>query len=1176
MSRFGTVASLISCLAFSGFVSAMDNPAIGSPSGRGQVVIPAAISMSGAYGTQWESDFRFFNPCSDALDVHVEFQPENTDNVGVALVSRNFYLDRRATTVFSDVFELLPALGGGEVSGSIRVQSSSINGCSVTVVSRTFNDTPGGTLGLTVPAMPVDVSEDEYLEYPGLIHNDDYRTNLRLVNFSDATVWVAVTAVDESGVQVGDSRSAKVFGKSTKQINGVASWLGALEDLAPFTVRVEADGREVQAVATVVDNITGDSVLYTSSFAGTSQLWLAGAASLSGVNESQWRTDLWLYNPTSSLLDGESEFFVGDDPNQSYPFGWPALDTLSTQSYLDVVSDELGLEETRGYIVLTGDEGGPAPQVAARTYNLDPVAGTYGLNLRAYRGEDLLYPGERGHIVGVSNSPDLSEGYRTNLGFLNTSSKWTTVRVTMLNLDGWSAADPYETNVPPGKLRQFNVYNSLGLGDVDMIGTVTFEVISGGAVAVYATEIDNRTQDSMFIVAQRADYADGCRYFLDPASVSYDASGGDGSFSVVTGPDCEWEIEPSQFTSSWVSVTNVGPRRIGSGTVNYAVAPNSGSVREGVIRVGHSRFHIAQAAAPSEIIVSLPGGVSMELVYIPPGTFQMGSPTGERGRRSNESLHDVTLTRGYFIGKHEVTQAQWAALMGSNPSVGGGVGNEYPVFYVKWDEIAGPEGFIERLNEHLESAGQSGAGAFRLPTEAEWEMAARAGTQTRFSYGDALECPDTDCEPCEIFDQNMWWCGNTDDHTEPVGSKLPNAFGIYDMHGNVYEWVQDIYQEDLGTDPQTDPVGSSEGERRTTKGGSYWNEPRFDRAAVRAGGYPTSSGRTTGFRVARSLAPPVKITYCGQTVVTDAYLDEDLSCNSNGLEEVAVQVGASNVTVDLGGYTISGQPTAGIAFAVWDVGGVTIKNGIIEDFRWGIDVLWSHDLVFEDLTIRNLKSDHPRDFILGIQTFRSDVVVRNSVFEFLPVTHKEAILLYGTEFSIDSIETYSGAGGVRLSCIPSDSLEGNSGTVTNSLFDGATIEAVAVHCAQNVSITDNEFTDNEVSVSVDPPQVSSLTGLTVEGNSIDGGFVGIHFWGNSDSTVRDNAIHDTWRGIFLDSNMYCPELECFYATDNLISNNVVTGNFIDLFHHPNATGNTWENNTCETKEGAEIPECTAR
>jgi formylglycine-generating enzyme required for sulfatase activity len=398
-------------------------------------------------------------------------------------------------------------------------------------------------------------------------------------------------------------------------------------------------------------------------------------------------------------------------------------------------------------------------------------------------------------------------------------------------------------------MRQFNVFDKLGLGDTAITGTVRFEVVSGGAVAAYITEIDNRTQDSIFIPAQRADFGDGCSYQLDPGSAHFDSDGGTGSFTVTTESECEWQVTASD---TWISITN-GGSHTGSATVRYNVASNSGDAREGSIRAGRRTFRINQDEMANEVTIVLPGDVPMDLVYVPPGTFEMGSPTSERGRRSWEDLHEVTLTEGYYLGKTEVTQEQWVALMGSNPSVSNGVGDEYPVFWVSWNEIAGPGGFIEKLNQHLGEAGKAGGGAFRLPTEAEWERAARADTQTRFNFGDGLECPDDSCESCTVFDEHMWWCGNTDNAAQPVGTKPANAFGLHDMHGNVGEWVQDGWKEHLGTDPQTDPLEAGEDERKVTKGGNYYSQPRFNRSAIRHAGYPSSGGRTTGFRIARSV-----------------------------------------------------------------------------------------------------------------------------------------------------------------------------------------------------------------------------------------------------------------------------------------------------------------------------------
>jgi hypothetical protein len=163
----------------------------------------------------------------------------------------------------------------------------------------------------------------------------------------------------------------------------------------------------------------------------------------------------------------------------------------------------MGGEKTRGYVVLRGIDG-EAPQIAARTYNLDASGGTSGLNLRPFGNSDLLQADEIGYIAGVSTSENLEMGFRTNLGILNTDAKdWSGVRITLYGLDGSVVGGPLDVLVSPGRFLQFEVFKRLGITDQSMTGTIKVEVLVGGAAAVYATEIDNRSQDPIFIPAQK-------------------------------------------------------------------------------------------------------------------------------------------------------------------------------------------------------------------------------------------------------------------------------------------------------------------------------------------------------------------------------------------------------------------------------------------------------------------------------------------------------------------------------------------------------------------------------------------------------------------------------------------------------------------------------------------------
>jgi len=163
----------------------------------------------------------------------------------------------------------------------------------------------------------------------------------------------------------------------------------------------------------------------------------------------------------------------------------------------------------------------------------------------------------------------------------------------------------------------------------------------------------------------------------------------------------------------------------------------------------------------------------MEFVLIPAGTFTMGSPDSDSNAYDHEKpAHQVTISEPFYMGKYEVTQAQWKAVMGENPSRF--KGDDHPVENVSWEDV---QQFIQKLNA------KEGKEACRLPTEAEWEYAARAGTTTIYSFGNNAS----------QLGNYAWYDENSGNTTHPVGDKPPNPWGLYDMHGNVWEWVQDWY-----------------------------------------------------------------------------------------------------------------------------------------------------------------------------------------------------------------------------------------------------------------------------------------------------------------------------------------------------------------------------------------------
>ncbi|MBW1744267.1 MAG: SUMF1/EgtB/PvdO family nonheme iron enzyme [Deltaproteobacteria bacterium] len=229
--------------------------------------------------------------------------------------------------------------------------------------------------------------------------------------------------------------------------------------------------------------------------------------------------------------------------------------------------------------------------------------------------------------------------------------------------------------------------------------------------------------------------------------------------------------------------------------------------------------------------------IGMKFVYIPPGTFLMGSSPGKPRRNWEETQHQVTLTEGFFMQTTEVTQGQWTEIMGENLSFFKECGDDCPVERVPWDEA---RQFIRLLNRREKTD------KYRLPTEAEWEYACRAGTATAFSFGRCL-----DTEQANFGGTPMPGCakGEYRETTVPVGSFPPNAFGLYDMHGNVAEWCEDwygYYPEEPVTDPEGPPMGDG---RRVMRGGAWNTMSEWCRSAYRrSSGLPNS----TGFRVART------------------------------------------------------------------------------------------------------------------------------------------------------------------------------------------------------------------------------------------------------------------------------------------------------------------------------------
>jgi formylglycine-generating enzyme required for sulfatase activity len=271
-------------------------------------------------------------------------------------------------------------------------------------------------------------------------------------------------------------------------------------------------------------------------------------------------------------------------------------------------------------------------------------------------------------------------------------------------------------------------------------------------------------------------------------------------------------------------------------------------------------------------------GIGLKLTYIPPGSFTMGAEPSEPGAKPAEKPHKVTISKGFYMGIHEVTQDQYLRVMGKNPSVFQGemllknkkivetmepgvVGHNHPVDHVTWDDAVE---FCKRLSEMSEE--KAAGHVYRLPTEAEWEYACRAGTTSAYSLGDSNDSLDQagwygDNAGSEPIDSSKLFVesegklkkyvdelianGNT---PHPVGRKKPNAWGLYDMHGNLWEWCSD-WHGDYPSRDVTDPKGPSLGKDRVHRGGCYLVEGIKCRSAARNWDPPGDTYYYLGFRV---------------------------------------------------------------------------------------------------------------------------------------------------------------------------------------------------------------------------------------------------------------------------------------------------------------------------------------
>ena len=288
------------------------------------------------------------------------------------------------------------------------------------------------------------------------------------------------------------------------------------------------------------------------------------------------------------------------------------------------------------------------------------------------------------------------------------------------------------------------------------------------------------------------------------------------------------ETSPADVaTPSSPSVTPVKAENAEAGAPKPQVAEPKGSVP--------STKPVSPVSEPNVPAgMGVTNSIGMKLRLIPAGEFMMGSPGTESGRGANETQHRVSITKPFYLGVTEVTQEQYQKVMGTNPSYFKGPQN--PVETVSWADAVEFCGKLSAL-----PAEKTAGHVYRLPTEAEWEYACRSGTTTAYGFGD---------DASRLGDYG-WFRSNSDSKTHPVGEKKPNAWGLYDMHGSVWEWCQDRYGE-YPSGSATDPTGATSGSDRVLRGGSWNYYARYCRSAYRDRITPEYRDYYLGFRVLRS------------------------------------------------------------------------------------------------------------------------------------------------------------------------------------------------------------------------------------------------------------------------------------------------------------------------------------
>jgi len=819
-------------------------------------LIPAAAHAPGLGGTSWVSDVVLYNQASSRASVNLYYLQGNHDHTGTT--GKRITVPAGASLKLGDVVG--HTFGSTSTSGALYIGSDQ----ELLITSRTYNNASSGTYGQFIAGMPLAdaIGADQTVRLIQLTRNGDYRTNIGFANASGKKITVTVKLYRNNGSAIATrDYTVQPYGFFQK-----TDIIGTDVSDAYAIVSSPSTGAKFFVYASVIDNRTGDPV-YITPGAGTAavgqSLYIPGSAHVTGTGGAQWRSDVEVHNPGSTAASFKIELLKRNQSNPSPQSKTLSLSPGRSVRYTDALSSLFGFSGAAA-LRITPSTG--TLMVTSRTYN-QTSKGTFGQFIPAAPGSAAIALGDSVPLVQLADSASATSGARTNIGFVNTSSK--TIRVKADLYDGSAAKlGSKMVTLQPYEYTQIDkIFRSVTSSALDNSYAILSSSTSGASFLAYGSVVDNRSGDPVYVPATGAGGggAGTCRITVSSPN------GGEiwkmGSTHTVTwaknGPACGDHIK-AELLRNGQPTAAIRTSTPNDGSLTWSIPINlaqSGKYRVRLTDLGGTgasdtsdgNFTL-MTGSPNEITITLPGGVTMELVHIPAGTFMMGSPPDERGRGHDENQHQVTLTHGYYIGRYEVTQAQWQAVMGSNPSHFSSCGRDCPVEEVSWDDICGaltgtdctPSSFIGKLNAYL------GTTDLRLPTEAEWERAARAGTQSPFSF-DTSGNQDWDlyCGAFAEAQPYMWWCNNASGSTHPVGSKQPNSYGLFDMHGNVWEWVADQYAQ-YPTTPVTDPTGPTSAPDRVFRGGTWYGGAQACRSASRGHSNSWGHSRLVGFRLARS------------------------------------------------------------------------------------------------------------------------------------------------------------------------------------------------------------------------------------------------------------------------------------------------------------------------------------